>query len=90
MPPPRELGWEPDNTMPSDFCFNITNLGRNKQAFLLHVEGPPQGVYRYVGLDHGFTGPIFHTRKDGSTVRVADRLTLKPLDGGAPSDGVDG
>lgn len=49
-----------DSIIPSDYCYNITNLGANEAHFFIYLE---HNKYHYVGEDYNYSGNIYHTPK---------------------------
>lgn len=61
----KECGCQPGSVIPTDRCYNRTNNGiqlQNNPIFI--YEGP--SLFRYVGLNYPFTGPLLHKPKDNS------------------------
>jgi hypothetical protein len=59
-----ECGCTEGSVLPSDHCYNRTNHGvglRHKRLFL-HVG---RGLYRFVGENYPYTGPVHHYPKAG-------------------------
>ena len=62
----RDLCWEKYRTnrtsvIPSDYCYNRTNEGiTNEHRFLLYLQ---RGLYRYVGKDYPYNGPVYAKRR---------------------------
>lgn len=57
-----ECGCQPRSVLPTDRCYNRTNNGikmENSPVFI--YEGP--SLFRHVGPNHQFTGPLIHKPK---------------------------
>lgn len=63
-----------DSVLPSDHCYNRTNNGirlENTPMFL-HVGDERSGLYRFVGQNHPYTGPLHHYPKGGPPRQVGE------------------
>jgi hypothetical protein len=68
-----ECGCQPGSVLPTDRCYNRTNNGiplDNSPMFI--YEGP--GLFRHVGLNHPYTGRVYH-KPIGEPERVVGQRT---------------
>ncbi len=65
-------GHQEESILPSDFCYNRTNLGISPAVKPLFIQ-EGRGHYRYVGANHPYSGPVFHKAKGQAERQVGDR-----------------
>jgi hypothetical protein len=86
-----ECGCAKGSVLPSDHCYNRTNNGirlENAPMFL-HVGDERSGLYRFVGLNYPYTGPLYHYPKGGPPLQVGEWVAgqLRYTGGEAPDQG---
>lgn len=67
----RLTGCSPDSVLPSDHCYNLHNGGiaMNIRRYFLHVGTQKSGLYRFLGVNAKYTGPMHHYPK-GTSAKV--------------------
>jgi hypothetical protein len=69
-----ECGCSKGSVLPSDHCYNRTNNGirlENTPMFI-HVGNEKSGLYQFVGVDHAYTGPLYHYPQDDTPRQVGE------------------
>ena len=69
-----ECGCTKGSVLPCDHCYNRTNNGVRPEnpLMFLHVGEERSGLYRFVGVNHPYTGPLHHYPKDGPPQQVGE------------------
>ena len=64
-------GFSEASVLPSDFCYNRTNAGvrPGHAPLFLYVKA---GMYRYVGPNHPYTGPLMHQPKGEAERQIGE------------------
>ncbi len=67
----EKCGCAKTSVIPSDHCYNRTNNGipMENAPMFLHEQS---GLYRFVGLNYPYTGPLYHCPKDGPPQKVGE------------------
>ncbi|MBM3457162.1 MAG: hypothetical protein FJX77_01310 [Armatimonadetes bacterium] len=72
-------GCTEDSVLPSDHCYDRTNNGiplKNSPMFL-HIGAERSGLYRFVGLNYQYTGPLYHYPRNGPPRQVGEWVAGK-------------
>jgi hypothetical protein len=70
----KECGCARESVIPSDHCYDRTHEGirLENEPMFVHVGQPRSGLYRFLGRNYPYTGPLFHYPKGGSPQQVGE------------------